>query len=215
MGIISVLRWVGWNTLLAVIPVAAAYAVAWLAGRPAKRRLPARALAGALLVVWVAFLPNTCYLLTEWRHFLEWLYQTDLYARWHVGRDSSAMLRLVTYTGFFAAYSLIGMLTFALGIRPIKAVVRRHTRRLWLWAIPFFTLMSLGVYLGLVLRFNSWDLIHRTEQVWMAVATVPYRPVLAGLIIVFGLFLWAAFICIDIWIDGVQCRWQRTARVGS
>jgi uncharacterized membrane protein len=163
----------------------------------------------ALGLVWLAFLPNACYLLTEWRHFLELLNSLQIYQRWQARRDSSAMLQLTTLTLFFFCYSSLGMLAFTLAIRPVVRVLRQYLRTVWPLGIPFFTIVSLGVYLGLVLRYNSWDLLHRPSEVWFAMLAVTMRPALFAMVIAFGLFLWLAYVCIDIWIDGFLLRWQR------
>lgn len=78
------------------------------------------------------------------------------------------------------------------------------------WAFPFFAIVSLGVYLGLVLRFNSWDLLVRPAAVWKAIMEITHRPLLAIFIAAFGLFLWVAYEALDIWIDGL--KWRLTSR---
>jgi uncharacterized membrane protein len=208
---IDVLTWVGWNSLLALIPVGLGYAFARLARQ--------RGLRGSLLVqlallgigvLWLAFLPNSCYLLTEWRHFLELLRREDLYTQWTMAREPDALLRMVGSSLFIFIFSMFGMLTFALAIRPVARVLRQVWRNFWLLAIIFFPLISLGVYLGLVKRFNSWDLLHRPSLVWAAVMEALMRPRLFALILLFGFFLWLAYLIIDIWIDGFLWRFRRS-----
>src|SRR4051812_24569935 len=60
-----------WNLALAAIPVPAAYAFASRVrtAKASRSRLPV-ASAAVLGLVWLVFLPNSCYLMTEWRHFL-------------------------------------------------------------------------------------------------------------------------------------------------
>jgi uncharacterized membrane protein len=65
------------------------------------------------------------------------------------------------------------------------------------------------VYLGLVLRFNSWNLINRPNEIWAALLQVGGRPKLIAFIVMFGLFLWAAYESLDIWIDAVTERWSK------
>ena len=73
----------------------------------------------------------------------------------------------------------------------------------------FFILMALGVYLGLVVRFNSWDMFSRTEEVLRTAFSVTDRPRLTLAIVLFGFFLWAVYEVIDIWMDGFALRWGR------
>ena len=205
---INLALWVLWNSSLAVIPVALGYAISGLAGPPGqrirKRVMPLMLVMGFF---WLIFLPNTCYLLSEWRHFLESVDYANLGFRWRT--DSGAALALMIYTLFYLCFSGIGMLCFALAIRPIARVFRERGANLWVWGIPLFMLNSVGVYLGLILRFNSWEMISRPGRIWASVAVLADRPVLASFIIAFAAFLWVAYLIVDIWIDGFTARWRK------
>jgi uncharacterized membrane protein len=203
----DLILWVGWNIFLSLIPVALAYAVAGLAGPSFNRLYASRKMLVILVgLVWIAFLPNACYLLTEWRHFLERLGDTGLTFRWH--HDSGAALELMMNTLFYLCYSGIGMLTFALAIRPVARVFKDAGAKLWVWGIPLFMLNSLAVYLGLVLRFNSWEMLTKPSDIWAATTALGARPVLTSFILAFAVFLWIAYWIMDIWVDGFAVRWR-------
>lgn len=204
--LIYALQWVSWNTALAMIPVIAAYYIRRLSVQFG-RGLKARLLAVLLGVIWLAFLPNTCYLLTEWRHFLDAVGYSQLFARWK--NDSRSALELATYMMFYLAYSGVGVLTFTLAIRPIAMSARERGATLWVWGFPFFLAMAVGVYMGLVLRFNSWDLFLRPTQVWAVAIALIHRPVLNMFILGFAVFLWLVYLAMDIWVDGFQMRLNR------
>lgn len=196
-----------WNATLALIPVGAGYAfrtIINIRGKPAARFFVSTIL-GA---IWFAFLPNTCYLLTEWRHFLVALDARNLFLKARV--DSVYFIELVVFSLFYFLYSSFGMLTFALAIRPVERSAMKGGLAIRVWAFPFFAIVSLGVYLGLVLRFNSWDLLVRPATVWKAIMEITHRPLLAIFIAAFGLFLWVAYEALDIWIDGL--KWRLTNR---
>ncbi len=184
--------------MLALIPLVLAYSVIW-----SLKYLPQGIfrylIALFFIALWLAFLPNTCYLLTEWRHFLQTLDIHDLFVRARYERV--VMMRLMLMCLFYMAYSGFGMLCFALAIRPIERLVDRKGIKIWYWAFPFFVLLSLGVYLGLVLRFNSWDLWNNPKSIVVALLEIINRPALIFFIITFGVFLWAAYEAIDLWID--------------
>lgn len=198
------IRWVIWNTFLALIPVAAGYAIYALYKYPGRRTTAIRAAMLVLGLVWLAFMPNTCYLLTEWRHFLARIGYSNLYAEMYVSKD--AAFRLMIYTLFYMFYSGIGLLAFALAIRPIAWLMRQRRLTVWIWAVPFFLLMSLGVYLGLILRLNSWDVILNPHVVWASIVSTLTRPALVCLIGAFAGFLWFVYLAMDIWVDGLLCR---------
>jgi len=157
-------------------------------------------------LAWLVFLPNTCYLLTEWRHFLEVLGYTDLHLRW--AHDGDARLVLMVLTLFYMCYSGIGVLTFTLAIRPVVALARERRLKVWVWGMPFFLLMSVGVYLGLILRFNSWNLLNEFSQVVDSIVEILQRPTLASYVIFFAAFLWLMYAATDIWIDGFVKRFN-------
>jgi uncharacterized membrane protein len=181
---------VAWNLLLAVIPVVLGYGLAALLRRGLR---PAGIifLAVPLAVAWIGFLPNTCYLLTEWRHLLfdkEWESMLDT-----ATVDLHNMYRTAKWSLYFLGYSFLGVATFVLSIRPVE-----H----WL----FFFLVSLGVYLGLIKRMNSWDLLHRPQFVWnLAVEGVTYVPIVTA-ISVFAVILWIMYEAVDLWIDAFRDR---------
>jgi len=197
--------WVSWNTMLAVIPVVAAYYIHRMMEEPGKSRLTKLYII-LLGLVWLGFLPNTCYLLTEWRHFLHTVGYSQLFARWEY--DAGAALKLGVYTLFFLCFSGVGVLTFTLAVRPIAAMARERGAALWVWGLPFFLLMAIGVYLGLVLRFNSWDLFLKPAVVWGAALALIYHPVLNLFILGFAAFLWIVYLAMDIWVDGFVVRWR-------
>ena len=77
-----------WNLFLAVLPVVLAFVIARGARRDRQATGHVRwGLWAPLAFVWLLFLPNSCYLLTEWRHYLDTLTQSPLFAQAHHGGD--------------------------------------------------------------------------------------------------------------------------------
>ena len=194
---------VAWNGMLAAVPVLAGYTLrAVLDKRPSSARHYAAA--AVLGVVWFVFLPNTCYLLTEWRHFLAVLDSENLFLR--ARGDSVLFIQLIMGSLFYFLYSALGMVAFALAIRPVERAAIKRGMAVRFWAFPFFAAVSLGVYLGLIIRFNSWDLATNPSTVWSAIVEIGGHPKLAAFVIAFGGFLWIAYESLDIWIDGLKLR---------
>ena len=199
----SLLRWVAWNLFLAVIPVVLGYGLAWALGGRGKYRLPPFVCV-ILALVWLAFLPNTCYLLTEWRHLLfdeRWEHLLD---RGHA--DRNAMLATAKWALFFLAYSGTGLLLFTLAIRPLERWLRATGRRPLFYALFLFFLVSLGVYLGLIVRLNSWDLLKKPLFVWKTTLQALANPTLFVSILIFAVLLWITYEAVDLWVDGVVAR---------
>lgn len=202
-------RWIAWNLLLAVIPVALGWLLAWgLSGRGKKRRLPLWVCL-PLALLWLGFLPNTCYLLSEWRHIILDPHWEPILSAAH-GRDNWAMLSLAKWALFFLTYSGAGVLLFVLAVRPIEQWMRASGRPMLLVAPFLFFATSLGVYLGLIVRLNTWDLWRRPEFVWdTARHALLYPPLLAS-IAVFAVVLWVVYEAVDLWVDGLVLRFKRT-----
>lgn len=195
-----------WDAGLAAVAVLLSYTIVWVAR--SRHSKPLRYAAVILLsLVWLAFLPNTCYLITEWRHFLEVLDYNNLFLG--AQRDLHVFTIVWTLWLFYFLFSGFGIVTLTLSVRPIKHLAVRRGATVWFWMLPFFTALSLGVFLGLVLRFNSWDLVTRPGIVWTAVLQLGSNPKLIALILAFGVFLWLCYEAFDIWIDGLTERLSR------
>jgi uncharacterized membrane protein len=127
-----------WNLALAWLPMLFA-----LAAHAAHRAsLPAAAVV-SLSALWLLFLPNAPYL------------ATDII---HVGRTWEAVpiwFDLLMVAAFGGTGLLIGYSSLYL----IQSLVTERYGDLagWTTAIAVFSLSSAGIYLGRVLRFNSWD----------------------------------------------------------
>lgn len=199
------IRWTLWNVMLAVIPVVAALLTAKLArGAMQKRGRMLWLLAVPSALVWLAFLPNTCYLLTEWRHFL---FDPQFASLRRASEADRTMLLTVAQWGlFYVLYSGFGLACFAASIRPLARLLQGRRGLLMAVTVPFFFLISAGVYMGLVVRLNSWDLIRRPHYVWAVFARIFETPVLLNTVIVFAFLLWLMYQAMDIWIDGAKAR---------
>ncbi len=92
---------------------------------------------------------------------------------------------------------------------PLDRLARGRLGR-WIWPAQaiVFAVCALGVYLGLVCRFNTWDLIHANgfHAIVQTITEIFTRPVLLGLIGLFGLTLWLLYALFDIWMDGAAAR---------
>ncbi len=200
----ALLRGVTWNLFLAVIPVALGYLLSWgLEGSGKRRHLP---LMVCLLlgVVWFAFVPNTCYLLTEWRHLLFDEYWRGLLV---AGReDLAAMLATAKWALLFLAYSGSGVLLYVLSIRPVESRLRKAKQSPLLYAPFFFFAIALGVYLGLIDRLNSWDIIHHPRLVLDATKEVLFSTERLIYVGAFAVILWVLYEAVDLWIDAFKQR---------
>ena len=206
-----------WNLFLAVIPVALALAVASGVRQDVRRSNRVRWwLWAPVLLVWLVFLPNTCYLLTEWRHYIGTLLASRV--AYFASDKRVSLMELLILTGFYIVYSGAGLLAFFLSIWPLERLARaRLGPVLALAKVVGFLLCSLGVYLGLIYRFNTWDLFKRggLAHILDVVVSSFQSPFTATLIVGFAATLWVLYLGFDVWMDGFAWRMRRRAREGD
>jgi uncharacterized membrane protein len=100
----------------------------------------------ALGLLWLLFFPNAPYIVTDFRYLEDITGKAFWYEGLLIGTAASTGLLL----GFMSLYL-------------IQAIVRRAAgaRYAWLFVFVALGLSSVGVYLGRVLRWNSWDVFVR------------------------------------------------------
>lgn len=163
-----------WNLALAWVPYSAAVVVSAL-HRAAPDR-PARLLAPA--AVWLAFLPNAPYVLTDLVHLRSsnfvWWYDVVL----------------------VASFAWVGCLLAVASLRIVQAVVEDVAGRVtgWLVILVAAGLSAVGIYLGRVLRWNSWDLIVHPRGVLGDVVRGLARPEAWAFTALFAAFLLTAYL---------------------
>jgi uncharacterized membrane protein len=191
-----------WNIFLALIPVALAWAIAFAIDQKQKRLEKVVLLHWLpVLLFWFAFLPNSCYLLTEWRHFFVALIAHPSFFL-DARHNYAQMYLFLSFTGFYVVYSGIGLLSFFLAIYPIDR----------LFKIPiavkavFFYLCAFGVYLGLIPRYNSWNFMNGLTGIFKTSTVALVNLPLLVLVIGFAALLWALYEGFYLMMEGAQHR---------
>ena len=130
-----------WNLLLAWIPFALALLI-----YDGHRRGARLVQLLALGLLWLLFFPNAPYIVTDFKYLADMTGKTFLFEGLLIGTAALTGLLL----GFMSLYL-------------IQAMVRRAAgaRYAWLFVFVALGLSSVGVYLGRVLRWNSWDVFVR------------------------------------------------------
>jgi len=130
-----------WNLFLAWIPFALALLI-----YDGHRRGARLVQLLALGLLWLVFFPNAPYIVTDFKYLGDMTGKTFLFEGLLIGTAASTGLLL----GFMSLYL-------------IQAIVRRAAgaRYAWLFVFVALGLSSVGVYVGRVLRWNSWDVFVR------------------------------------------------------
>ncbi|MFC4858170.1 DUF1361 domain-containing protein [Actinophytocola glycyrrhizae] len=134
--------WMGWNAFLALVPLVLAHLLFGRRQRPRWLLITGGA-------VFVAFLPNAPYVLTDVLHL-----PRDLR---HVESWVAAGL-LTQYLVLFA----IGFVAYVLSLVRLERWLAERgvsRRAVLLTDLSLHALCAVGIVLGRVFRFNSWDLV--------------------------------------------------------
>lgn len=129
-----------WNLALAWIPLALTL---WLE-RTLRRKLWSSWQALALTLLWVAFLPNSFYMITDFIHLKE------------VAR-ADILFDVITFTSFVANGVVLGFASLYM----VHSELAQRVGRQISGALVSGTLLltSFAIYIGRDLRWNTWDIV--------------------------------------------------------
>lgn len=145
-----------WNLFLAAVPLMASTALVRLDQQGASRW----ALLG-LGAVWLAFLPNAPYILTDLVH----LEHRPPVPFWYD-------------LGMLLSGAGAGLLSGYVSLSDVQGVVARRwgAARAWAASVGVLFLSAFGVYLGRELRWNSWDVLAAPEHLARDIAGLVLDP---------------------------------------
>jgi uncharacterized membrane protein len=132
--------WLLWNLVLAWIP----FGLALLLYERARAGAPLGVLV-PLGLLWLVFFPNAPYLVTDLKHL----------------GGSDGRVPLLYDVLLLSAAAWTGLLLGLTSLFLVHLVVRRRMGALNAWGlvVGVLALSSFGIYLGRVLRWNSWDVV--------------------------------------------------------
>src|SRR5687768_15042246 len=131
-----------WNLFLAWIPLGMAYFVSF-----AKKRRYVLITVPLAATLWLLFLPNAPYILTDLQHL------SYPYGGVPVWFDM-LLINWFAWTGL-----LLGIFSLFLMHDIVRRMIGRWAG--WFFVLSVSLLSGLGIYLGRFLRWNSWDLLFR------------------------------------------------------
>jgi len=148
--------WLTWNLFLAYIPLAISY---WLSARPSV--IERRWKLAVTLFVWLLFVPNAFYIITDLFHLSE-----------HRAAPRWFDLLLI----FSFAWN--GLLFGVMSVRRIELIINMAVGRDYslLFTSSVMMLNAWGIYLGRYLRFNSWDLLTQPFTLLGAMLEMLFHP---------------------------------------
>lgn len=162
-----------WNLFLAWIP----FLISFLLVHP-KNRL------GALFMVpflglWLLFLPNAPYLITDLIH----LRPRDGVPLWY---DATILF----------VFAFLGLLLGIVSSLFVHEIMEKYIGpfKAWLFLSTCFTLSGYGIYLGRFLRWNSWDLLVNPIELLRDSFFRLTNPIAIAVTGIFALFLFFSYL---------------------
>lgn len=165
--------WMIYNSVLAALPVF----FAWIFVSVRSRFL--KVIFGCL---WLAFLPNTIYLITDLVHFTDGWSQASFFEK---------IIVVLQYT----MLEIFGLVTFVLALYPLEKLFAKSRSKkkqkkannvaFFIVAVNFF--IGFGIVLGRVERINSWEAFTHTTKVIAATVNIFTTSELLTLVILFGI----------------------------
>jgi uncharacterized membrane protein len=141
-------NWLVWNLFLAWLPTLGAFAAYNLNHWPTRLRwLPIVGLS----LLWLLFLPNAPYLITDIIH----LKPHSSVPLWY----DLIMLVAFAWTGSF-----LGLVSLYLMQMLVRKTIGNAAS--WLFVLGVLALNSFGIYFGRFLRWNSWDVLFRPASLF-------------------------------------------------
>jgi uncharacterized membrane protein len=172
-----------WNLALAWVPLVAALALDDVRSTPLGLQLP-------LLALWLVFFPNAPYVVTDLIHI-------DPSDHTAIGLLGDAALVAVAPAGLALGFSSLMLVE--------RSVRERFGGRLALTvSVLSLAIASLGIYLGRVVRLNSWDLLTRPRVVGSVLHQLVLDPLAHPLAV-------AATIALAVTLSMLYLRFRRLA----
>lgn len=130
--------WMTLNTALAVFAVVCGWIVLKAKSKIVKM---------IFSIMWILFLPNTIYILSDIIHFILQL-------------SSAGNMTIVALSLQYLLLMSIGILSFVYGVYPLEKLLRLKRFKIteiYSYIIIFNFIIIFGAFLGRVHRLNSWD----------------------------------------------------------
>ena len=188
-----------WNLFLALIPL-------WLSLLLFRANVRQTLIWWTGVIIFVVFLPNAPYVLTDISHFFTRIHKYPPLPLWGI-----ILFSLPQYT----IYLFLGFQAYVISLINLSNYCRYKGKQHWILPTELLLhyLCSVGIFLGRVERFNSWDLITRPKELLLrsVLALTDYSVILsiiASFIVLTGLYRLLR------WFDlSVMHRWLNKTHV--
>ena len=180
-----------WNIFLALLPLVFYMLLKAYWRRTGLMKISQKAVAAVLFIFWLIFFPNTAYIITDIRHLLNYCPLDSL----NKVCSANAWMIIVFFT-----YSSFGWVSFYYLLKLMSDLANEIFKRLRpsFFVALIIPITSLGVLLGLLNRFNSWDVF--LYPFWLSQVFLVYLLDINYFIdwLIFTLFLYLLYFVGDV-----------------
>jgi uncharacterized membrane protein len=164
-----------WNLFLAIVPFAMSTVMI------SSTKMHTLTLV-ASFSVWLLFLPNAPYIVTDLLHLLN----TNQHYLW---LDILVIL----------SFAFNGLILFFLSISDMEKLLRHYLKRKFILPIllTIFGLSAFGVYLGRFLRYNSWEILNNPINILSDMFRLIFEPNIEAWVFT---LTFASFLAISYWL---------------
>jgi uncharacterized membrane protein len=177
--------WLTWNLFLALVPYLitrfAIHHTSWIEKRWKF---------AMLFVLWVLFIPNSFYIITDLFHL-----------------EISQRIPLWFDLALIFSFAWNGILLGVISIRQMEKIVRISfpTIQEWQFVYPMMLLNAFGVYIGRYLRYNSWDIIANPFQLTEDIFYLLFHPIR-------NRFDWSMILCYSVFMTLIYLAIKRMSK---
>ncbi len=191
--------WMAWNAILAFVPVL--LAIIFFKREDQPRRGIRNMTFGIELGLVLLFLPNAPYVATDLVHFLESVRKND----------ASLWKLLGTEFPLYAMLMLFGLVCYSFSVDRLLYALRMRVGKTaaWVGLLSIPLLSAIGVYLGRVARYNSWNILSDPRGILDSTSAVVEELRVLKVIV----SIWFCLIVIHqvyrVFLDGIRYRLER------
>ncbi len=140
-----------WNLFLVIIPFLLFFYLKDYKKKTKFKKKGQKYFGILVFLLWLIFIPNTAYIITDMRHIS---YYCPFGSYLKICVNNAWMIM------FFFIYAIIGWISFVYLLREMKEFIGNIYNKIYsnIFIGLMIPLVSLGVLLGLLNRWNSWDL---------------------------------------------------------
>ncbi len=146
-----------WNLFLAWLPLVFAWLLVKRLGASAWLSLQSM----ALTFLWLAFLPNSFYMITDFIHL-------------HATGEVGLLYDIVMLSSFIFNSLVVGFMSLYMVHRELLLRIRRRDAHMIVAGILF--VCSFAIYLGRYLRWNTWDVLVKPAGILFDVSDYIINP---------------------------------------